>query len=260
MTFKDITKITVNLAVIYIIGGVLLAGVYAYTSPIIFKIQKEEKERARQKMMPLHLIVNAPAEAQAKIEELLPEAAITNGGSLDAEVDMYEKGLKKLKKKLKKAGATYVGEYSDYRTEKAGDWEPHDKHAEYFTVIKDDNVEGYLVESYGKGYSSYPQVLVAIDNDFIVQKINVLSHKETPGLGDEIEVPEFKDQYRGKDLDHLVVIKGETEDKIEAITGATISTRAVTEGVRLAVELVKDKETGEGESPEAEEEEGDGGN
>jgi electron transport complex protein RnfG len=118
---------------------------------------------------------------------------------------------------------------------------------------------GYLVESYGKGYSSYPHILVAIDNDFMVLKMNVLGHGETPGLGDEIEVPEFKDQYRGKDLDHLVVIKGETEDKIEAITGATISTRAVTEGVRLAVEMATKKSTGEGESPEAEEEEGDGG-
>jgi electron transport complex protein RnfG len=259
MTGKDITKITISLAIIYVIGGVLLAGVYAWTSPIIFKIQKEEKERARQKMMPFHLIVNAPAEAHAKINELLPDAEVTEQGSLDAEVDLYEKGLKKLKKKLKKAGATYVGEYSDYQTVKAGDWEPHHKHAEYFTVIKDENVEGYLVESYGKGYSSYPHILVAVDKDFVVLKMNVLGHAETPGLGDEIEVPEFKDMYRGKDLDHLVVIKGETEDKIQAITGATISTRAVTEGVRLAVEMATKKYTGEGESPEAEEEEGDGG-
>jgi Na+-translocating ferredoxin:NAD+ oxidoreductase RnfG subunit len=108
MTGKDIAKITVTLGVFYVLICLLIALVFVKSSPIIFKIQKEEKERARQKMMPLHLIVNAPEEAHAKINELLPEAAITNGGSLDAEVDLYEKGLKKLKKKIKKAGATYV--------------------------------------------------------------------------------------------------------------------------------------------------------
>jgi hypothetical protein len=56
-----------------------------------------------------------------------------------------------------------------------------------------------------------------------------------------------------------VVIKGETEDKIQAITGATISTRAVTEGVRLAVEMIKEKPAGEEGAPMAEEGEGDAG-
>lgn len=260
MNTKDIIKITINLVVIYVIGGLLLAGVYAWTSPIIFVKEKEEKERARQKMMPLHLIVNAPADAQGKIKELLPDAEATDKeGQLDAEVDMYEKDLEKLVKKIKKAGATNVEEISDYTTEEAGKWEPHEKHAEYFTIVKDGEEQGYLVETYGKGYSSYPQILVAIDNNMVVQKINVLSHGETPGLGDEIEVPAFKDQYRGKDLDHLVVIKGDTEDKIQAITGATISTRAVTEGVRLAVEMIEEMPEGEADAPMAEEREGDAG-
>jgi electron transport complex protein RnfG len=255
MTGKDIFKITINLVIIYIVGGLLLAGVYAWTSPIIFVTEKEEKERARQKMMPLHLIVNAPSDAEAKIKELLPEAGRTEEGLLDAEVDLYEKGLKKLRKRLKKAGAIEIEEYSDFKTEKTGDWEIHHKHAEYFGVTEGEESTGYLVETYGKGYSSYVHVLVATDRDFVVQKINVIGHGETPGLGDEIEVAEFKNQYRGKDLEHLVVIKGETEDEIQAITGATISTRAVTNGVRDAVEMLIEKYTGEGETEEAKEEE-----
>jgi electron transport complex protein RnfG len=260
MTAKDIIKVTINLVVIYVAGGLLLAGVYAWTSPIIFQKDKEFKEKARQKMMPLHLIVNAPADAQAQIKELLPEAEATaTEGQLDAEVDMYDKELAALEKKLKKAGATYIEEVSDYATELAGEWEPHEKEAEYFKVTKDGEKVGYLVETYGKGYSSFPQSLVVVDNDLVVQKINVLAHSETPGLGDEIEVPSFKDQYRGKDLDHLVVIKGETEDKIQAITGATISTRAVTDSVRDAVELIKKISAGGEEQPMMEEGEGDAG-
>ncbi len=248
-----------NLVVIYVIGGVLLAGVYAWTSPIIFTNKKEDKEAALRKMMPLHLIVNAPADAMADIKELLPDAKETEQGSLDGEVDLYEKALKKLKKKLRKAGATEVVEYSLYTPEKAGDWEPHHKHAEYYNVMTEEGPEGYIVETYGKGYSSYVHILVSVDPDFVVSKINVIGHGETPGLGDEIEVAEFKDQYRGKDLDHLVVIKGETEDKIEALTGATISTRAVTNGVRDGLAMLIKKYTGEGEGPETEEEEGNAG-
>jgi electron transport complex protein RnfG len=263
MTGKDIFKVAINLTVIYVIGGVLLAGVYAWTSPIIFINKKEDKEAALKRMMPLHLIANAPAEAAAGLEELLPDAVRSEaeGGqvSVDGEVDLYEKALKKLKKKLKKAGATEVVEYSRYMPEKAGDWEPHHKHAEYYNVITEEGSAGYIVETFGKGYSSYVHMFVAVDPDFVVSKINVIGHAETPGLGDEIEVAEFKDQYRGKDLDHLEVIKGETEDKIQAITGATISTRAVTNGVKDGLAMLIKKYTGEGEEPETEEEEGNGG-
>jgi|GEM_PF-240299 len=258
MTAKDILKITINLVVIYVIGGLLLAGIYAWTSPIIFKKDKEFKEKARQKMMPLHLIINAPADAQAGIKEILPNAEATDTeGQLSAEVDTYDKELATLEKKVKKAGATSVTEVSDYATEKAGDWEPHEKEAEYFKVTKDGEGAGYLIETYGKGYSSFPQLLVVVDNDFVVRKMNVLAHGETPGLGDEIEALWFKEQFRGKDLDHLEVIKGETKDKIQAITGATISSRAVTNAVRDAVEMIKKKTSGE-ESPEPTAEGGEG--
>jgi electron transport complex protein RnfG len=74
-----------------------------------------------------------------------------------------------------------------------------------------------------------------------VRKINILHQGETPGLGDEISTDPFMEQFRGKDLDHLVVIKGETEDKIQAITGATISSRAVTNGVKDGVKMLMEK-------------------
>jgi electron transport complex protein RnfG len=188
MTGKDIIKITLNLVIIYAVGGLLLAGVYAKTSPIIFIKNKIEKEQALKKMMP------------------------------EAE-----------------------------KIDKVGDWELWHKHAEYFEAKKGDEVIGYVVETYGKGYSSYINILVSVDTNFIVKKINVLHHAETPGLGDEIETEWFKKQFEGKDLEHLVVIKGETEDKIQAITGATISTRAVTNGVRDGVAMLMKKYTGESE-------------
>ncbi|MBF0472489.1 MAG: RnfABCDGE type electron transport complex subunit G [Nitrospirae bacterium] len=185
MNFKDIIKITLNLIVIYIIGGLLLAGVYAKTSPIIFQKSKEEKELALKQMI---------SEAQTIIK---PE----NG---DWSIDFNNKP----------------------------------KHVEYFEAKTDNQIIGYVVESYGKGYSSFINILVAVDKDLKITKMNILQHAETPGLGDGIENPSFKDQFIGKDLDHLVLVKGEANGNIAAITGATISSRAVTKGVRAGVEML----------------------
>lgn len=113
--------------------------------------------------------------------------------------------------------------------EKMGDWTIHGKKAEYFVTKKGDEIIGYIIQSFGKGYSSYINVLIAVDKDLKIQKIDILSHAETPGLGDEIEKDEFKDQFKGKDIDRIKLVKTETTEHIQAITGVTISCRAVTE-------------------------------
>jgi electron transport complex protein RnfG len=186
MTGKDILKITLNLVVIYILGGIILAAVYAWTSPIMFKNAVIEKEQALKKLMP------------------------------DAD-----------------------------KIEKMGDWSIHEKHSEYFAAKKGDNIIGYIVQSFGKGYSSYINTLISVDKDFKVQSINILGHAETPGLGDEIEMDSFKNQFKGKDVEHLTVLKADTTEYIQAISGATISSRAVTEdavrsGVDFLIKTIKE--------------------
>lgn len=187
MTLKEIIKITINLVILYLAGGLLLAAVYARTSPIIFAKNEQEKKEALQRMMP---------------------------------------------------EADSIG--------KLGDWEPHEKHAEYFVAKKGEKVMGYVVQTFGKGYSSYIDILFAVDTDFRVQKIDVLHHAETPGLGDEITMPWFKRQFVGKDIEHLKVLKTETSDYIQAISGATISSRAVTEdGVKNGLKFLREALKGE---------------
>lgn len=189
MTGKDIIKITLNLVIVYLIGGLILAAVYAKTSPIMFR--------------------NAVVAKQKALKSLMPDAD---------------------------------------KIEKIGEWTPHEKHAEYFVAKKGGDVIGYVVESFGKGYSSYIDTYIAVDKNFKVQKISILHHAETPGLGDEIETDSFKGQFKDKDLDHLKVVKTETKDYIQAISGATISSRAVTEdAVKHGVEaLIKAVKGGEG--------------
>ena len=187
ITTKDIAKIALNLVVVYVIGGVLLAGMYVYTSPIIFQ--------------------NAIAEKKAALKNIMPEA-------------------------------------NDI--EKSGDWTIHEKSAEYFVAKKDGTLCGYIIESYGKGYSGLIRILIATDTARAVKRITILSHGETPGLGDEILAPWFKKQFAGKGLRNMKVIKGATTEDIQAISGATISSRGVTEdAVRNALEFLTNKGNGQ---------------
>jgi len=98
---------------------------------------------------------------------------------------------------------------------------------------------GYVVLSYGRGYASFIRVLVAVDLTGKVTGIDILGHGETPGLGDQIDQSWFKDRFKGKVLEGLVVVKTESTREIQAISGATISSRGVTRAVKDAVEILK---------------------
>jgi len=182
MTGKDIVKIVLNLVIIYLIGGAILAVVHAKTSPVRYQNNIIAEQKALKLLVP------------------------------DAET-----------------------------TEMIGEWEIHGKHGKYWKALKDGKPIAYVILSFGKGYSSYIKTLVAVDTNFTVTKIEILDHKETPGLGDEILVPAWKDQFKGKDLDHIKLVKGETKEYIQAITGVTISSRAVTEdAVKNGVKFLKE--------------------
>jgi electron transport complex protein RnfG len=82
-------------------------------------------------------------------------------------------------------------------------------------------------------------VLLAVDTACRIKRMSVLSHAETPGLGDEIEAGWFKNQFAGKSSAQMMVIKSPTQENIQAISGATISSRAVTEdAVKSALEFL----------------------
>jgi RnfABCDGE-type electron transport complex G subunit len=260
MNVKEIAKVTFNLVAIYVIGGLLLAWLYSLTSPVIYKNKKEDEAAARANMRPIHLMVNAPASQHDAIKAVLPEGtvAVADGDVLDAVVDVYKKDKKKLVRKIRKAGGRNVTEHTEFKSVLLGMWHPptaRKKSPEVYEVFAGNGSKaGYIVESYHKGYAGAPQMFVALDSGLKVLKIEVMSHNETPGLGDVIEETWFKEQFRDKMLDQLEVVKGETEDKIQAITGATISSRAITYGARDAVEALGKYRAGELELEQPEEE------
>lgn len=124
----------------------------------------------------------------------------------------------------------------------AGHWTAHEKTYEYYSATTNSNPVAYIATTAGKGYSSYIQMMVSLNTDMKINDIKILHHGETPGLGDQVEDRAlFLDQFKGKALSQLVLIKGETKDNVQAITGATISSRAVTNGVKDAVQTLADK-------------------
>ncbi len=123
----------------------------------------------------------------------------------------------------------------------AGKWTNHEKTYDYYDAVSKGRVVAYIASTAGKGYSSYIQMLVSLDKNMRIRDVKILDHKETPGLGDQVEDKTFIDQFKGKTLSQLVLVKTDTKENIQAISGATISSRAATNGVKDSVQMLVDK-------------------
>lgn len=117
----------------------------------------------------------------------------------------------------------------------------------WYAAEKDGNIIAYIVPSESKGYGGTIKIMVAVSTDRKVIDYNILSMNETPGLGDIAAKDTFRDRIKGKTSDALVVVKDPTnKENVQALTGATITSRAVTEGVKKAVDEVTALTGGEG--------------
>jgi Na+-translocating ferredoxin:NAD+ oxidoreductase subunit G len=122
------------------------------------------------------------------------------------------------------------------KIEALGKWDICDRKADYFKVSKSSGeLCGYVIESYGKGYSSFIHTMLAVDSSLKITNITILYHAETPGLGDAVTAPQWQKQFVGKSTDNMQVVKTSGTDKIQAISGATISSRAVVNAQRDAL-------------------------
>lgn len=88
--------------------------------------------------------------------------------------------------------------------------------------------------SKGPGYGGDVVVDVAADTEGSVIALKITDLSETPGLGDRVTNPDFLDQYVGKNINDPVAVG----DDINAITGASVSSRAVTTAVRNALDEI----------------------
>ncbi|SHI34358.1 FMN-binding protein [Parasporobacterium paucivorans] len=100
------------------------------------------------------------------------------------------------------------------------------------------NPLGYVINVTTKeGYAGNIVFSVGIKNDGTVNAISMLSIAETAGLGMKAKEPAFKDQFANKNVDSFAYTKSGAvqENEIDAISGSTITTNAVTNGVNAAI-------------------------
>ena len=110
---------------------------------------------------------------------------------------------------------------------------------QWFAAEKDGKVIAYVVPGESKGYGGAIKMLVSVTTDGKVIDYNILSANETPGLGDNAAKEPFRSQFTGKQAESLTVVKDlSKKENIQAMTGATISSKAVTLAVKNAVEEV----------------------
>lgn len=89
----------------------------------------------------------------------------------------------------------------------------------------------------GEGYSGNIKMTVGISTDGTITGLEFLSINETAGLGMKAKESWFKDQYIGIKADKVVYSKTgkKADNEIDAISSATITTNAVTNGVNGAL-------------------------
>ena len=110
---------------------------------------------------------------------------------------------------------------------------------DFYIAKSQDEVKGYIFVTSAKGYGGEVSVMTAIGTDGKVKEISILdAANETPGLGQNVTKENFYSQFKNKVKGVTVVKNGadSANNEVNAVTGATISSRAVTTAVNEALE------------------------
>lgn len=113
----------------------------------------------------------------------------------------------------------------------------------YIGVDKAGETTGYAFLSVGPGFQGKIKMMVGLDRERKhLTGMKVLEQVETPGLGNRISEEKFQDQFKGLNfepkIEYVKNKKPEKPNQIQAITGATISSRAVVEAINRDVKRV----------------------
>jgi electron transport complex protein RnfG len=97
---------------------------------------------------------------------------------------------------------------------------------------------GYVFKVLPSGYGGSLEVVVGIKNDGTITGVRIGKHEETPGLGAKATEESFYGQYAGMDITDGIGVSTTSpgDNEIAAISGATITSKAVTTGVNQAIE------------------------
>ncbi len=102
----------------------------------------------------------------------------------------------------------------------------------YKAYNKENKFIGAAFKASKKGYSSVVETIAGLTKDGTITAIKIINQNETPGLGSRVTEAGFTSRFSDKKIPDL--------NEVQAITGATISSRAVIESVREKAEQIKE--------------------
>lgn len=119
--------------------------------------------------------------------------------------------------------------------------EAHPDVAEIYEAYSGDTRVGFVIKTLPNGYGGALEVIVGFDLEGTLTGVRVGNHQETPGLGANAKTESFYSQYDGLTLtEPVLVTKTEVKaNEILAISGATITSDAVTNGVNYGTSVLE---------------------
>ena len=119
-----------------------------------------------------------------------------------------------------------------------------------YKAVDDDRIVGYVFKAVGAGFADRIELVVAVDEKFeTLAGFSVLFSNETPGFGDKIKDSFYNNQFKGAPAEKLELVKTgdpkKIDEKIVAITGATVSSTAVINIINNTMLQLKEKMNGE---------------
>ena len=97
-------------------------------------------------------------------------------------------------------------------------------------VLKAENGAGYVITAQARGYGGQVPAVVAFSPEGTILSVVMMSNDETPGLGQKVTASDFTGQFSGRGAEPFTI------DDVDAISGATISSKATVSAVNLAID------------------------
>lgn len=129
--------------------------------------------------------------------------------------------------------------------EKLDGWEAEDQSgliSQAYAAYKGEELVGYVFNALPKGYGGEIAVTVGVNNNSEISGVKIGSNEETPGLGAKAADEAFTGQYTGKDISSVLKVTkvpAKADNEIQAVSGATVSSKAVTQAVQASAVLGK---------------------
>lgn len=227
-----------------IIGNMVAPLIDKMTVPRAFGIAKQKKVKMKQENRDQKETVTHKSDKKANWRVVFVLACITlfSGLILGYFYQLTKEPIAMQKEKQEQAAYLEVCPDADSFKElpfdemKTNEYTVH----KVLSALKGEQNIGKIVSvTSHEGYGGDITMVVGVDETGVVSGISFLSINETAGLGMNATKDSFKNQFKNKKATKFTVVKGSAnaENEISAISGATVTSNAVTKAVNIAIEV-----------------------